>query len=116
MLIFNHNYIYLGDRSKARTNVITIAYEIEKAEFNDTNLNVEVIKFGIAFSNSKDLYDKTLGKKLASYRCNGMPYRFFKTKFGITHTIFTGMLKQDLPSWAHDMSVEYLFIHKMVDK
>ena len=103
MLIFNHNYIYLGDRSKARTNVITIAYEIEKAEFNDTRLDVEVIKFGIAFSNNKDLYDKTLGKKLAGYRCNGMPYRFFKTKFGIKHTILSGLQKQELPSWAYGL-------------
>lgn len=116
MLISNPNYIYLGNRSKARTNVITIAYKIEKAEFNDTRLNVEVIKFGIAFSNIKDLYNKTSGKKLAGYRCGNMPYRFFKTKFGITHTILTGLLRQDLPSWAYDMIIEYLSVHIMVDK
>jgi hypothetical protein len=60
---------YYGDVSKAYTNVVTVASIVEKEEgFN-------VIKFGYALSNDKDVYRKKVGKQIAVNRLNDSPVR-----------------------------------------
>jgi len=87
-------FIYLGDRSKARTNVITIAYKLEPHN---------VARFGIAFSNKNDLYSKEFGKSLAIERYE-QPHRHFidKTK-GSYFAILESLEEIEMPSWAYDM-------------
>ncbi len=86
-------FIYLGDRSKARTNVITIAYELEADN---------VVRFGIAFSNKNDLYSKEFGKSLAVERYE-LPYRHFIGPKGSYFTIIEKLQGIEMPGWAYDM-------------
>ena len=52
----NVKFKYLGDTSKAYTNVITVVSYLYKLE------DIYYINFGYSFSNKKDKYNKTLGK------------------------------------------------------
>lgn len=109
-------YIYLGDRSQAHTNVITICYDIEIAEFANPELNCKVIRFGVSFSNKKDKYSKLVGKKIAEIRYHSNPCRVFKTKYGTLHSILTAMQKNEHVSWADEILDEQIFlIEKKVD-
>lgn len=68
----NVKFKYFGDTSKAYTNVITVASELSY----DKEKNNYLIKFGCAFSNKKDKYDKKIGKELALNRLVNKPCMF----------------------------------------
>ena len=65
----NVKFKYFGDTSKAYTNVITVASELLYDKENDNY----VVKFGYAFSNKKDKYNKKIGKELALEKLKDSP-------------------------------------------
>ncbi len=91
---------YFGDRSKAFSNVITVAsnYDIE------TN----TLYMGVAFSSKEDRYDKEAGRQLAAERLENKQYKVafhepFQRSYSIFHEIVkTTILRREVaqPSWA----------------
>ena len=99
MIKFN----YFGDTSKAYTNVITIVSEIEYT----TDYNV--LRFGVAYSNKTDVYDKKIGRRIALGRFNKSPYRVVLPKEYSFNFIINTMLDfiieevADRPNWVEDI-------------
>jgi hypothetical protein len=93
---------YLGDTSVSHTNVIAIASELTDIE------DEKFIKFGAAFSNKNDRYDKALGKHLAIQRFNENPYYVKVTELTFNSLIASmyNELLSDInsPSWLKELS------------
>ena len=101
----NVKYYFLGDTSLARTNVITIAYELETAVGGDLSL-IPVVKFGVAFSSTADVYSKKIGKRIATNRMKTEPRRecMLASNFqSVQNAILKNILNNEAPTWAYDI-------------
>jgi hypothetical protein len=103
----NLKYHYFGDVSKAYTNVVTMASFIEKED------GFDVIRFGYALSNNKDVYRKKVGKNIAFNRLDKSPVRLMVKKGStfneIVETIGTYISEEtDNPSWVCEVIGKHL--------
>jgi hypothetical protein len=97
-----HQFVYFGDRSKHKTNVITVAYI----------LHCNHIQFEFVCSRNDDIYDKEEGKSLAFERLARDPIQITFTN-NVYSTIANHMLEmrqQSLPSWGRKMLRKYLTV------
>jgi hypothetical protein len=99
---------YFGDTSTSYTNVITAASSVSKNEDG-----TGTIKFGVAFSNCTDRYDKQMGKHLAITRLDSHPFTttvevisFFDICKAIANYINTEM--EETPSWTKTIIGKYV--------
>lgn len=95
-----HQFIYFGDRSKHKANVITVAYVRQE----------DILQFEYACSRSDDLYNKDEGKCLAVERLSRDPI-VIPVVDNVYSTITSHMLstrKPSLPSWARKLLRQYL--------
>jgi hypothetical protein len=89
-------YIYIGERSYARTNVITIAFAIMN----------NILYFGVAFSNKADLYNKDIGKQLAFDRMFDLQYTQNVKNVNTHYKVISNVILKTLlntknyPKWA----------------
>jgi hypothetical protein len=113
----NVKYYFLGDTSLARTNVITIAYELETAVGGDLSL-IPVVKFGVAFSSTIDVYSKKIGKRIATNRMKTEPRRecMLASNFqSVQNAILKNILNNAAPTWAYDVvSYEIDFAYREI--
>lgn len=113
----NVKYYFLGDTSLARTNVITIAYELETAVGGDLSL-IPVVKFGVAFSSTADVYSKKIGKRIATNRMKTEPRRecVSDSHFqSVQNAILKNILNNEVPTWAYDVvSYEIDFAYREI--
>lgn len=105
-------YHYFGDTSKAYTNVITVASELDKRMTSAGEATV--VKIGFSLSNEKDLYKKRIGKQIATNRFNSdySHTLFIKgevTFNNIIKTIAEFLLKdEELPLWVAPTLQKYI--------
>lgn len=101
---------FIGDTSKAYSNVIVIASEIVDLS-DDGDKIYKAIKFQFALSNDKDRYDKGLGKELAMIRFKTKPYYLPINDFTFV-SIVEQMVKfiqldTNSPKWVNDVIGKY---------
>ena len=105
---------YFGDTSKAYTNVITIASELN-IESADNGIKYPVIRFGYSLSNANDHYKKKLGKQIALNRFHTEPYRLIvcqpdeKPTFnGIIGKMLEHIVNETIvPEWVELVATKY---------
>lgn len=101
-------YYYIGDTSKARTNVITVAYDLE-----DEYEGIRPLRFGVSFSNKADVYNKHIGKQVAMSRYLNQPRRECLVApdwNDIQKTIISNITKNEAPTWAYDVAESSRFV------
>lgn len=103
----NLKYHYFGDVSKAYTNVVIVASFIEKED------KFDVIRFGYALSNNKDVYRKKVGKNIAFNRLRKSPVRLMINKSSTFNEIvekigFYISEETDSPSWVNEVIGKHL--------
>jgi hypothetical protein len=105
----NVKFKYFGDTSKAYTNVITVASELS---YNEKE-KVYVVRFGFAYSNIEDKYNKNIGKSEALDRFGDDFYEvIFNEKpnyLMIDEKILKFILTEfKTPTWAKKLIRKYL--------
>jgi hypothetical protein len=106
---------YIGDTSKAYTNVITIASELNYESAADGK-EYPIVRFGFSLSNTKDRYSKRLGKYIAIKRFTEEPYRIIvsphnnKPTFNvIVQKMLTHIVEETIvPEWVETIVGKYI--------